>query len=104
MIKKDISPRNNKGEYHGYCELYWGSGNLKWKGVMVNNRMTGYFEQYHENGIKWEYGTGYWIDGKKVSDDNNKKGYCIIFIYTTILAITLNITIPFIINIYTFKS
>jgi len=50
-MKKDIRNRNDKGEYHGYNELYW--GNTGWsRGNRKNNNRIGYYE-LHE--IKTAY-------------------------------------------------
>ena len=31
-MKEDLKPRNEKGEYHGYCEVYFKNGDLFYKG------------------------------------------------------------------------
>jgi len=75
---KNIKPTNKEGLFHGYCKDYWSNGKLACKGVMVNGRDYGYIEEYNGNGKLIKEATGYFLHGKKVSDDNNK-GYCIIW-------------------------
>jgi len=74
---EDILPKNEDGRLHGYCEEYWGNGNLNWKGVMVRGKMYGYRECYVWDGGISEYRTGYWMNNK-ISDDN-EEGYCYIW-------------------------
>jgi len=77
MNPKDILPKNEEGNWHGYCEQYWNnSGDLMWKGVRVNGLRYGCHEEY--NGGVYEYETGYFLGGIKVSVDN-KEGYCFIW-------------------------
>jgi hypothetical protein len=49
-MSRDIEPRNDKGEQHGYCEVYYYSGDLMLKGFCQNNKPLGY-EEYYENYI-----------------------------------------------------
>jgi len=43
---KDISPKNAKGQKHGYCEEYLSNGNLFFKCVYHNGKRIGYEEWY----------------------------------------------------------
>jgi len=43
---KDISPKNAKGQKHGYCEEYLSNGNLFFKCVYHNGKEIGYLELY----------------------------------------------------------
>jgi len=40
---KNIRPRNNKGQRHGYCETYWG-GKIAYKCFYQNGKKVGYSE------------------------------------------------------------
>jgi len=76
---KEILPTNDKGDWHGYCVKYYHSnGQLWWKGVWVNGGMFGSHEHYFYEGDINKSWTGYFLDGNKISDDNNK-GYCYIW-------------------------
>jgi len=77
-MSKDIVPENEEGNLHGYCEAYWENGKLMWKGVQINGWAYGYHEAYNLDGGVDEYGTGYWMNGYKASDDN-EIGYCLIW-------------------------
>ena len=77
-MNKDILPENSKGEYHGYCKEYWDNGELFWKGVMINGREYGYGDMYDGDGTIDENETGYWMNGKIVSV-NNEDGNCYIW-------------------------
>ena len=50
MTSKDITPRNDKGEKHGYWEYYYYNGQLYSKGKYVNGNRHGYWEYYHTDG------------------------------------------------------
>jgi len=76
-MSNDILPENDEGERHGYCEEYWHTDELWYKGVMVNGGIYGYFEVYDKDGSVVKYYTGYFLN-HKVSD-NNKEGYCYIW-------------------------
>jgi len=76
--KKDITPRNEKGKLHGYCESYWDNGQLCWKGVIVNGKMYGYHEAYSHDGRVYGDFAGYFVENEKASN-GNKEGYCIIW-------------------------
>lgn len=43
-------PRNDKGQRHGYWEMYYDKGGLSSKG-------------YYENGLQVDYWVDYWQDG-----------------------------------------
>ena len=65
--KKDITPRNNKGERHGYHEQYYDNGELWYKGNWKDGKEYGYWEFYYDNGKLWYKGNfinrskdGYW--------------------------------------------
>jgi len=45
-MNKDITPRNNKEQKHGYWEVYWASGDLAYKGFFQNGKKVGYNEQH----------------------------------------------------------
>ena len=63
MKKKDIKPRNNKNQPHGYWETYWSNGELWYKGNFKDGKKDGYWEFYHDNG---ELACkGYYKDGKQ---------------------------------------
>jgi antitoxin component YwqK of YwqJK toxin-antitoxin module len=47
---KNIIPRNNKGQQHGYCELYWDDGHLWYKRFFHNGKEIGYEETYWHSG------------------------------------------------------
>ena len=47
-MSKDITPRNNKGEQHGYWEYYY-KGNLWYKCFFQNDKRVGYEENYYFN-------------------------------------------------------
>ena len=50
MKSKDITPRNEKGEKHGYWETYYFNGNLWYKGHYKNGIREGYWKWYYSNG------------------------------------------------------
>jgi len=76
-MDKDIIPRNDKDERHGYCERCYDNGRLYYKGVYVNGNAHGYFEVYNRNGSIDETYTGYRMSGEKVNR-YNEEGYCYI--------------------------
>jgi antitoxin component YwqK of YwqJK toxin-antitoxin module len=43
---KNIIPRNNKGQQHGYWEMYNASGQLMYKCFYHNGKSVGYEERY----------------------------------------------------------
>jgi len=46
-MNKNITPRNEKGKPHGYCEMYWSDGRLSFKCFYINDKEVGYEEEYH---------------------------------------------------------
>ena len=63
MNKKHIKPVNEKGQRHGYWEVYWGDGNIAFKGNYINNEPDGYWEVYWANGNLNYKGT--YVNGKQ---------------------------------------
>jgi len=61
-----------------YEEDSFKNGQLCWKGVSVDICEFGYIEIYNDDGSIWEYGTGYFLNGYKVSADN-EGGYCYVW-------------------------
>ena len=51
MNDKDIESFNNKGEAHGYWEVYYYTGDLMYKGFYQNGKLVGY-EEYYDMYIK----------------------------------------------------
>jgi len=47
---KNITPKNNKGQAHGFWEIYFPDGKLWNKGNFVNGEKHGYWEWYQSNG------------------------------------------------------
>jgi len=47
ITNKDISPRNAKGQPHGYFEIYRPNGELWFKCIYDNGKEIGYEEYYH---------------------------------------------------------
>ncbi len=45
---------NDKGQRHGYWELYWLNGNPWCRGSYINNAATGYWEWYDDKGEFFE--------------------------------------------------
>ena len=66
-IRKEnlINLYNEKGEKHGYWEIYYDNGKLYSKGNYVNGKEHGYWEVYWYNGEL--YYKGYYDMGKLVS-------------------------------------
>ena len=67
MNSKNITPYNDKGEPHGYWEVYYFNGKLMFKGNYLNGKEHGYWERYCDNGQLWYKGNyvngnphGYW--------------------------------------------
>lgn len=48
--KINKNPYNNKGQRHGYWEVYWHNNNLWYKCFYVNWEKYGYFESYLNTG------------------------------------------------------
>jgi len=74
-MSKDTGIDYGNGMY--YCERYYESGRLSWKGVIVNDKLFGYYEFYN-SGVVSKISTGYYLYDKKVSVDN-ENGYCLIW-------------------------
>jgi len=49
-MRKDITPRNKKGQHHGLWEWYYHNGDLGYKGFYHNGKRVGYNEWYYHNG------------------------------------------------------
>jgi antitoxin component YwqK of YwqJK toxin-antitoxin module len=47
---KHINPYNEKGNPHGYWELYYTNSNLMFKGNYNDGKPYGYWEFYHFDG------------------------------------------------------
>jgi len=54
-IKKDIKPKNAKGQEHGYWEVYWTNGKLMYKCIYNNGKEIGYAENYYNKLTKSYY-------------------------------------------------
>jgi len=78
FMSEDITPKNSKGKWHGYCEIYFNNGLLSCKGVRVNDKLYGYHGGYNNNGSVDDDWTGYYLNDEKASDDN-EEGYCYIW-------------------------
>ena len=50
MKNKDITPKNELGQAHGYWEEYYNNGQLMYKGNYVDDNRHGYWEWYSYNG------------------------------------------------------
>lgn len=48
--KKDIMPRDDQGNPHGYWEIYYDNAKLWHKGNYKHGNKHGYWECYHNNG------------------------------------------------------
>jgi len=44
---KDIKPVNSAGQPHGYWEVYYLNGTLRYKGNYLNGQAHGYWESYY---------------------------------------------------------
>jgi len=45
-MNKGIEPLNDKGQRHGYCEVYYDDGSLLFKSYYINGELSGYDEDY----------------------------------------------------------
>jgi len=45
-MKKDIKPKNDKDQPHGYWELYYDNGKLHYKCLYINGKENGFEEWY----------------------------------------------------------
>ena len=43
-MKKGIYPYNDKGQRHGYWEVYWSDGDIAFKRYYLNGKLSGYEE------------------------------------------------------------
>jgi antitoxin component YwqK of YwqJK toxin-antitoxin module len=79
MKNKDIKPRNENNQPHGYWEQYHVNGQLWYKGNYVNGIRHGYWEQYHVLWYKGNYVNGkedgYWEDYYSNGQLENKTYY-----------------------------
>jgi antitoxin component YwqK of YwqJK toxin-antitoxin module len=48
---EEIISFNDKGQRHGYWEVYWSNGKLWYKCFYQNDKQVGYEEWYHWNKI-----------------------------------------------------
>ena len=46
-MRKDITNCNSKGQFHGYQELYWFTGDLLSRHNYKNNQVAGFREYYN---------------------------------------------------------
>jgi len=49
-MKKDITPRNDKYQPHGYWEIYFNNGKLMFKCIFINDKLNGFSEWYNFDG------------------------------------------------------
>ena len=75
---KDIEPKNDKGQWHGYVEAYYNTGRFWRKGVYVNGYACGYCKCFDYSGHVNEDYTGYYFDDDRFSTDN-VEGYCYVW-------------------------
>ncbi len=47
---RDIRNKNNKGQRHGYQEIYWSNDKLGYKCFYNNGKLIDYDEFYYSNG------------------------------------------------------
>lgn len=52
---QDNTPRNEKGQRHGYWERYNPNGQILYKGMYINGVEYGYWEEYYLYSIKHYY-------------------------------------------------
>jgi len=53
---EDITPRNAKGQKHGYWERYYANNQLGFRCVFINDKENGFEEWYNDDGkIKEKY-------------------------------------------------
>lgn len=74
---KDIRPKDNNGNAHGYWEVYRPDGNLWYKGNYFHGKTHGYWEGYNRNGENGElcYKGKYDMDQKIGLWNINDKSY-----------------------------
>ena len=67
---QECNQYNEKGERHGYWEVYWDSSNLWYKGTYLNGVEDGYWERYdHKSKL---ISKGHYIN-------NERKAYWLLF-------------------------
>jgi len=44
---KNIEPHNDKGQRHGYWEVYWTDGSIHSKSYWINDELLGYAEAHY---------------------------------------------------------
>jgi len=49
-MNKDITPKNEKNQRHGYWEYYWFTSNLMYKCVYYNGKEYGFEEEFWDDG------------------------------------------------------
>jgi len=64
---KNIKSHNDKGQAHGYWEVYWADGKLRFKGNYVNGHRHGLCESYYTNGQ---------LESKGNCVNGKQHGYC----------------------------
>jgi len=50
-MNKDLRPRNDKNQPHGYWVVYYANGKIWYKCVYINGKKIGFAEWYHFDGI-----------------------------------------------------
>ena len=51
---KNIKPRNQKGQQHGYWEMYYTNGSIGLKSFYYNGKPHGYSEYYWKNELDYK--------------------------------------------------
>ena len=57
MKKKNITPRNENGQRHGYWKVYWTNGSITYKCFFNNGKYVGYEELYGYDNNELNYKT-----------------------------------------------
>jgi len=60
-VKENITPRNSKGQRHGYWERYFSSGQPQYKCIYHNGKEIGYEEFYHYNDCNKQLTKNYYL-------------------------------------------
>ena len=47
---KNVKPRNDKGQLHGYCVWYWRNGTIQCEANLINGVEQGLTKYYHRDG------------------------------------------------------
>ena len=75
--KIDIEPINEKGNKHGYCEIYW--DDFLWiSGIFVDDKKYGYIKDYDDDAFLDEKDSGYYLNNVKISS-KNEEGWCYVW-------------------------